>query len=331
MSIQDMIDALNESGSAKVTFLSDDDSPCIIHEVMSTGCLALDSILGGGLPVGRITEIYGDESTGKSLIAAHVAAEAQAKGHTVLYVDTESAVSIDVMKQLGVNVDTILYAVPDTLDGDDGVFQLIENAIIVKQETNPDGLLFVVWDSIAATSAKKEIENEYGKATYGRHALLISQGLRKLDKLISKDRVCALFLNQTRQRLDVMYGDKTATFGGKAVAFYSSIRVQLKHAKKIKEGKKIIGEDIIASVVKNKVAMPFRRATLPVYFGYGIDDAGAALLYLKDTDYMDVKSGGNYGLHISIGEVKFKKLTWDDVFDRYYDEIAQMILDDEIT
>lgn len=325
MSIEEMIDALNKSGGIKVTFLSDDDSSCIVHEVMPTGCLALDSVLGGGLPVGRITEIYGDESTGKSLIAAYVAAEAQIAGHTVLYVDTESAVSIDMVAQVGVDVDTILYAVPDTLDGDEGVFQLMENAIIVKQEKNPDGLLFIVWDSIAATSAMKEMEDEYGKATMGKHAQLISQGLRKLDKHISKERVCALFLNQTRQKLGVMYGDKTATFGGKAVAFYSSVRIQLIRNKKIKEGKKIVGENILARTVKNKVSMPFREVMLPVYFGYGIDDAEAAFNYLKSLDIIEHVGAGNYCIYKDGEPIKFKKQEWGDVFDEQYDYIAQII------
>lgn len=327
MPIEDLVKAMNKKGGAKVTFLSDDDSPCIVHETMSTGCLSLDAILGGGLPVGRITEIYGDKSTGKSLIAAYVAAIAQEEGHAVLYIDTESAVSIDMVKAIGVDVDSIMYAVPDTLDGKEGVFQLIEDTIEAKKKEYPDGILLVIWDSIAASSALRELEADYGKAMMGLHAQLISQGLRKLATIISKERVCALFLNQTRKKIGVMFGDDTATFGGKAVEFYASIQVELKRRGKIKNGKRIIGENIEARTVKNKVAMPFQSAMLPVYFGIGIDDSGAAFEYLKDQEVIIAPSKGWYELPGIIDD-KFRKADWDKHFDEKYEQISIHILEE---
>lgn len=329
MSLNDLIDALNKRSELKITTLGDDESPCIVHEVMSTGCLPLDAILGGGLPTGRITEIYGDQSSGKSLIAAQVAAVAQQEGHIVLYIDTESAVSIDIVKQVGVDIDNMIYALPETIDGDEGVFQLIENTIIETKKHFPEKLLLVVWDTIAATSTQKEMENKYGKATMGQHALLISQGFRKLRPYISKNRVCFLTINQTRKKIGILFGDDTATFGGKALAFYSSVRVELKTGKKIKRGKKVIGITNRATVIKNKVAVPFGEADLPVYFGKGIDDARASFEYLAENELIQ-RAGSWYRLEYK-GELlaKFQKKGWAKVFDEHYDVIANLILGEE--
>lgn len=330
MSLNDLIDALNKRSQLKITTLGDDESPCIVHEVMSTGCLPLDAILGGGLPTGRITEIYGDQSSGKSLIAAQVAAVAQQEGHIVLYIDTESAVSIDIVKQVGVDIDNIIYALPETIDGDEGVFQLIENTIIETKNHFPEKLLLVVWDTIAATSTQKEMENKYGKATMGQHALLISQGFRKLRPYISKNRVCFLTINQTRKKIGILFGDDTATFGGKALAFYSSVRVELKTGKKIKRGKKVIGVTNRATVIKNKVAVPFGEADLPVYFGKGIDDALASFEYMRENELFGEVKGSWYSLYQD-GELlaKCQRKGWSKVFDEHYDVITNIILGEE--
>lgn len=321
MSVEELVKRLNKKSKLKVTVLSDESSPCIIHEIMPTGCLALDSILGGGLPVGRITEVYGDESTGKSLIAAQVAAIAQDEGHIVLYIDTESAVSIDIVKEVGVDINNLIYTVPDTLDGDEGVFQLMENTIEDMKVVFPNKLLLIIWDTIAATSSIREMEGEYGKAMMGQHAQLISQGLRRISSKISKERVCALFVNQTRVKLGVMFGDNVATFGGKAVAFYSSVRIELTGGKKIKRGKKIVGIENTARIVKNKVFIPFGVAVLPIYFGHGIDDALASFEFLKEAGYFK-QSGAWYEFEGS----KFQRSGWSKVFDEKYDRIENIIL-----
>ena len=323
MSVRDLIKELNRKSKLKITALSDDTSPCIIHEVMSTGCLPLDAVLGGGLPVGRITEIYGDEATGKSLIAAQVAAIAQQEGHIVLYIDTESAVSLDIMKEVGVNTEELMYTVPETIDGAQGVFQLMENAI--DREGLKDKLLVIIWDTIAATSSIREMEGDYGRATMGQHALLISQGLRKISPRISKNRVCALFVNQTRVKLGIMFGDNVATFGGKAVAFYSSVRIELTGGKKIKKGKQVIGIENMARIVKNKVAMPFGIVTLPIYFGHGINDALASFEYLKTGGYLN-QAGAWY----TFNGVKFQRKNWPEVFDENFDAVADVILGEDV-
>lgn len=329
-SIDELIKAINSKSDLKVTALSDEDSACIVHEKISTGCLALDAILGGGLPVGRITEIYGDESSGKSLIAAQVAAVAQEDGHLVAYVDTEGAASIDIMREVGVNVDNLIYAIPDTIDGEDGALQFMEDTIIEVSERFPDKHLLIIWDSIAATSALREMENVYGKATMGRHAQLISQGLRKLGPFITKQGVCALFLNQNRENIGKMFGDKVTTFGGKALAYYASARIILITGKKITNSRKqVIGITNRAKVTKNKVAMPFREADLPVYFGHGIDDALASFEYLRQNKVLERK-GSWYRLIYEGKELaKFQKRGWPKVFDDHYDVIASLILGEE--
>ena len=304
------------------TFLGNEGSPCVVSEWLSTGTFPLDAILGGGLPVGRITEIYGDTSTGKSLLAAQVVALAQEDGHICVMADTETAVSLPIMEAVGVDIDTLIYDSPDTVEE---VFELFDDAIEAKNKHSPDSLLLLVWDSIAATSAAAEMSNEYGKATMAQHARLISHGLRKITRKISKGRVCALFLNQTRVKIGVMFGDKVATFGGKAVGFHASVRVQLRLGPKIKSGGQIVGIEAIATVVKNKVAMPFKSANLPIFFGYGVDNALASLYYLKEAGDV-VASSSWHTISIDGKEIRFQKKGWDDVFDEHYDAIVAMII-----
>ena len=310
-----------------VSMLSNEDSPCVVSEWLSTGCLVLDRIMGGGLPVGRLVEIYGDQATGKSLIASQVAAEAQRQNHVVAYADTETAVSLEIMRAVGVDVDNLIYAAPDTIEE---VFTFFESCIVSKRERYPNDLMVIIWDSVAGTSAEREMESEYGKAMMGRHANLISQAMRKMIRQISKDRVCALFLNQTRQKIGVMFGDSTTTFGGKALGFFSSVRIQLKLADVIRipgknpKKKKAIGVHARAIVTKNKVAWPFMEATLPIYFGFGIDDAEATLTYLLDNGVVADKGG-----FITIGADKIRKSKWGDYYEQNYDVISDLVKEDE--
>ena len=302
-----------------VTMLDDDESPCVVTEYMSTGCVALDSIMGGGLPVGRITEIYGDNSTGKSLIAAQVAALAQESDVIVQYIDTESAVSRDIMIKVGVKIEDLIYSSPDTMEQ---VFTLMEDTMLEKKAQFPDDHLLIVWDSIAATSTESEMVNDYGKATMANHARQMSQGLRKIARIIAKEKVCALFLNQTREKLGVMFGDNTATFGGKAVGFYASVRIQLKLGNKIKDANKhVLGINSRAVCTKNKVAEPFHMASLPIFFGHGIDDPLASFMYLKEAGLI-INKGSKY----TLGEVEFSRAGWHKVYEEYYEDIAGLVL-----
>lgn len=308
----------------EVSLLSSETSPCVVTEWLSSGCIALDRILGGGFPVGRITEVYGDTSTGKSLIAAQVAALAQEDGHIVMMADSESAVSLPIMEAVGVDIDNLIYSNPDTVEE---VFEQFEKVIELKAKKYPGALLVLIWDSVAATSVEQEMDADYGKAFMGRHAGVISQALRKITRQISGNRICVIFLNQTRENIGVMFGDKETTFGGKAIPFHSSVRLRLKLGKKIvlKSKKKIIGIETRGSVVKNKVAEPFHEATLPIYFGHGIDDPLASLYWLQDNE---IVNKGNW-MKIELGEkeIKFQRAGWRKVFDKHYDEIWDIIME----
>jgi recombination protein RecA len=306
-----------------VTLLSDNESSCVVNEWISTGCIVLDAIMGGGLPIGRMVEIYGSPSSGKSLIAAQIAATAQENGYIVGYVDTETAVSIPMMKKLGVNVDELIYTSPDSIEE---VFAFFEEAMETRNRLDPDNILVLIWDSIASTSTLQEEGKEYGETGYLDHARIISQGLRKIMRKFSKQRVAVLFLNQTREKIGVMFGDKTATFGGKAVSFHASIRIALTLAGKIKlaDKKKVVGMDTTALVVKNKVAMPFRTATLPIYFGKAIDDTKASLMWLEDNGF--VTGASRKELVLEKETLSFKKPEWAAIYEDHFDEISDMIL-----
>lgn len=319
--LEDIMKDLTTKKSHKfdVSLLSDEDSPCVVSEWLSTGCLALDTIMGGGLPFGRITEIYGDNSTGKSLIAAQLAAIAQQDGITVVYADTESAVSIKIMEAVGVDIKNLIYSAPDTIEE---VFDLFQGAIESKATRAKDSKMLLIWDSVAATSSTAEMDADYGKASMGRHAALISQAMRKFTRLLAKEHVAALFLNQTREKIGVMFGDNITTFGGKAIGFHASVRIQLKIGAKIKEGGKIVGIESRANVVKNKLAQPYLCASLPIYFGHGIDDDLASFHYLKDAGLL--KSSGSW-YEIEGIQDKFQGKSWSEVYDANYELIAKLI------
>jgi len=308
--------------SVNVSLLSDETSPCVVAEWMSTGCLALDAIMGGGLPIGRITEIYGGSSSGKSLIAAQVAAQAQSVEDRVVYVDTETAVSIEIMKMVGVDVDSLVYANPDTIED---VFTIYEEAIKAHKKINDGKKLLLIWDSIAATSNQAEMDNPYGKATMGKHAQLMSQGLRKLTRYVANEHVCCLFLNQIRKKIGVMFGDDTATFGGLALEFHTSVRVVLRSSKKIKDGKRTIGINSIATVSKNKVAVPFKSCILPIYFGHGVKDEEAAFEYLNSAGLLN-RSGSYYTINTIEEAGKFIKADFNKFYDTNYDAISDLVM-----
>ena len=319
--IKSVLDGMiSKSPAFQITLLSDESSPCVVSEWLSTGCLVLDAILGGGLPVGRITEVYGDTSTGKSLIAAQVCASVQQAGGIAVMIDTESAVSMPIVEAVGVDIDSLIYTAPDTVEE---VFQAIDLALDAKAKSAEDAVMLIVWDSIAATSAKAEMEEDVGKPMMAVHARMISQGLRKFTRRISKERVCALMLNQTREKIGVMFGDTTSTFGGKAVGFHASIRVALSVRGKIKVGGKVVGMEAKAVVKKNKVAPPFRQAVLPIYFGYGISDDLATYYFLRDAGHISGKGWNT----ITIGgeEIRFQVSGWADIYEQHYEAIADMV------
>ncbi|MFZ7102580.1 MAG: recombinase RecA [Peptococcaceae bacterium] len=254
-------------------------------EVISTGSLALDAALGvGGVPRGRVIEIFGPESSGKTTVALHIIAEAQKTGGSAAFVDAEHALDPIYARNLGVDIDNLLVSQPDTG----------EQALEIAEALVRSGALdVIVIDSVAALVPRAEIEGEMGDAHVGLQARLMSQALRKLTGSISKSRTTAIFINQIREKVGIMFGNPETTPGGRALKFYASVRMEVRRVDSLKQGVDLVGNRTRVKIVKNKVAPPFKQADFDIMYGLGISREGSILDLGADLDVVK-KSGAWY-------------------------------------
>ena len=260
-------------------------------DAISTGSIGLDAALGvGGMPRGRIIEIFGPESSGKTTLSLHVIAEAQKKGGICAFIDAEHAMDPEYSKKLGVKIDELLISQPDTGE------QALE---IVESLVRSGKMDVIVIDSVAALTPKDEIEGDMGAHHVGKQARLMSQALRKLTSIVAKSKTIVIFINQIRMQIGVMFGNPETTPGGKALKFYTSVRLDIRRIAQIKKGEEVMGGRVRVKVVKNKVAAPFKQTEFDLMYNEGISKEGE-IIALGEKMSIVSKSGNSY----SFGEVK---------------------------
>ena len=294
-----------------------DSTPTDIKEFISTGSSILDLAISnrpnGGIAVGRITEINGLESSGKSLIGTHILAETQKKGGLAVYIDTETSVSREWLETIGIDVQNLLYLHVETVED---IFECIENIITKIRESDRDRLVTILVDSLAAASTKVEMEADFDKDGWATaKAIVISKAMRKITQMVGRERVALVFTNQLRQKLGVMFGDPWTTSGGKALPFHSSTRIRLKNMGQIKDTKKnTLGMKARAQIIKNRLGPPLRHADFNLYFDSGIDDKGSWLQVMKDHKLVKV-AGAWYTIQFEGEDIKFQSKDFKKVLE----------------
>jgi recombination protein RecA len=287
-------------------------------ETIPTGSLGLDLALGGGIPKGRIVEIYGPESSGKTTVCLHAVAEVQKAGGTAAYIDAEHALDPAYAKRLGVNTDQLLISQPDSGE------QALE---ILETLVRSNAVDIVVIDSVAALVPQAEIEGDMGDAQMGLQARLMSQAMRKLTGVISRSKTTVIFVNQLRMKIGVMFGNPETTTGGNALKFYASVRMDIRRTSQIKQGDAVIGNHVRVKVVKNKVAPPFREAEFDIMYNQGISREGDVIDLAVTHGVVD-KAGAWYeykGEKIAQGREAAKRFLADNP--KVFDEIARQTVE----
>ena len=320
-SSQDLSRALSqiERAFGKGSIMRLDDNPTNVVPAISTGAISLDLALGGGgIPRGRVVEIFGPESSGKTTLTLHIIANAQKAGGVAAFIDAEHALDPTWSRKLGVNLEDLLVSQPDTGE------QALE---ICEMLVRSNAIDVIVIDSVAALIPRAEIEGEMGDSHVGLQARLMSQALRKLTGAINRSNTCVIFINQIREKIGVMFGNPETTPGGRALKFYSSVRLDIRRTSSIKEGDQAVGNRVRARVVKNKIAPPFRTAEFDIMFDEGISGTGDLLDLAVETEVV-AKSGAwfNYGeVRLGQGRENVKKFLKEntDLFEEIKTKVLQ--------
>jgi recombination protein RecA len=303
--LQHAVDQI-EKNFGKGSVMKLGDNPIVKIEGISTSSISLDACLGvGGIPKGRITEIYGPESSGKTTVCLHVIAEAQRQGGVAAFIDTEHALDINYAKRIGVDVKNLLFSQPDFGE------QALE---ITETLIRSNAIDVIVIDSIAALTPQAELEGDMGDPTMGVHARLMSQALRKLTAAISKSNAAVIFTNQLRSKIGIMFGNPETTTGGNAMKFYASVRLDIRRKEVIKDGNDIIGNRVKVKVVKNKVAPPFKETEFDILYNEGISKMGDLIDAAVNFDVIN-KSGSWFsykGDRLGQGRDAVKKCLLED-------------------
>ena len=303
-------------GKGSVMRLTEDQQPEAVA-VVPTGSLGLDLALGvGGLPRGRVVEIFGPESSGKTTLALHAIAEVQKQGGVAAFVDAEHALDVGYARKLGVNLADLLVSQPDTGE------QALE---ITEQLVRSGAVDLVVVDSVAALVPKAEIEGEMGDAHMGVQARLMSQALRKLTAVVSRNQTLVIFINQIRMKIGVVFGNPETTTGGHALKFYASVRLDIRRIGAVKEGEQVVGSRTRVKVVKNKVAPPFREAEFDIRYGVGVDRFGEAVDLAVERGLLE-KAGAHYSLEGErIGQGRERAAEWLRTNPAAFQRLAQRL------
>ncbi|WP_184679157.1 recombinase RecA [Algisphaera agarilytica] len=308
-----------ERSFGKGSIMRLDDDPSNLPEGISTGSISLDLALGGrGIPRGRIVEVYGPESSGKTTLTLHTIAEVQKTGGVAAFIDAEHALDPSWARRLGVNLEELLVSQPDT--GEQG----LEICELLVQSNAVD---LIVVDSVAALIPRAEIEGEMGDSHVGLQARLMSQAMRKLTGAIARSKTTVIFINQIREKIGVMFGNPETTPGGRALKFYSSVRIDIRRTASIKDGDKAVGNRTRARVVKNKIAPPFRQAEFDIMFNEGISASGDLLDMAVEEEVVQ-KSGAWFSFgEVRLGQGRENSKTFIRENKDLFDEIKKLVLE----
>ena len=296
----------------------DQETPTDIRGFVSTGSTMLDLAIAnkpnGGLGVGRITELNGLEGSGKSLIGAHALADCQRQGGVAVYIDTESAVSEEFLRAIGVDTKNMLYVHLETVEE---IFETIDTIVTKVRESDKDKLVTILVDSLAAASTKVEMDAEFDKDGWATSkAIILSKAMRKITQMIARQKVCLIFTNQLRVKLGVMFGDPWTTSGGKALPFHASTRIRLKNMGQLKDKKNnVLGMKVRAQIVKNRLGPPLRHTDYTMYFDRGIDNYGNWLEKMKEHGICKI-GGAWYTLHYNGEDIKFLSKDFESVLEK---------------